>query len=151
MPMHQNPLFLKIHIFVMSLTYLWFKRLPLQENQPNVTESIWLCSHLSHWFSHKSILKGSSYGVVIKVVIFLRTSEEMAMGMGPMCLCAVSRVILEALIWPMHLGYVCLRVGIELVTVTRCSHQLLILTNCSHMFWMNFKSSNSRIHFVERK
>jgi hypothetical protein len=50
----------------------------------------------------------------------------------------------------MHLGYVCLRVVIELVTVTRCSH-LLILTNCSHMFLLNFRSSSSRLHFVERK
>jgi hypothetical protein len=124
-----------------------------------VTGSIWLRSHVNHWFSQKSVPEGPSHGVVIRAVIFFKTSAGTAMGTGPMCPCAVPRIMLGALtigshthivIWPMHLGYVCLRVVIELVTVTRCSH-LLILTNCSHMFLLNFRSSSSRLHFVERK
>ena len=96
----------------------------------DVTKRIWLCSHLSHWFSLKSILRGSSHGLVIYVVIFLRTWVGTSTGTGHMVSCPVPRVMLWVLTMCSHTNvvglygfmiYVCLSVVRELGWVTGVS------------------------------
>jgi hypothetical protein len=110
---------------------------------PDVTKRIWLCSHLSHWFSLESVLRGSSHGLVIYVVIFLRTWVGTSTGTRHMFSCPVPIVMLWVLTMCSHAnvvglyGYmvcVCLIIVRELVWVTTWLHVVNVLTNSSHIF-----------------
>ena len=127
-----------------TLSYLHYNKsspMWLDVNRP-----MWLRSHISHQFSQKSVITGSSHVLVINVVIFLRTWVGTSMGTRHVFPCEVPIVMLWVLtiwshtnivVWYWYLVYVWLSVVIELVWVTTWLHVVLNVTNSSHIFQSN--------------